>query len=90
MCYRVVALRPVLDQLRGAPPPLQGYVEAVVTVLRIDPQSPTAAFETRVLDADAEATGYMQAVFADGNGLLTYRVLEHTKVVVLYDVSWAG
>jgi predicted RNA-binding Zn ribbon-like protein len=50
--YRVVVLRTARDQLRDAPPILQGYVDGILAVLRVDPRAATAAFEVRQVDDD--------------------------------------
>jgi hypothetical protein len=48
--YRVLIRRAARDQLRGAPPLLLGYVDGILTVLRVDPEAATAAFDVRVSD----------------------------------------
>jgi hypothetical protein len=80
--YRVVAAGAVRDQLRGAPPQLQGYVAGIVAVLRVDPTAASAAFDAQCVD-DA-----CVAVFAGGRGFLTYWTLEDQQVVVLLDLTW--
>ncbi len=82
MAYRIVATQAVGEQLRGAPPQLQGYVAGIVAVLRVDPTTASAAFHARVVD-DARV-----AVFAGGRGFLSYWVLQDDKVVVLLDLTW--
>ncbi len=82
LVYRVVAARAVREQLRGAPPQLQGYVAGIVAVLRVDPTTASAAFHARAVN-DAHV-----AVFAGGRGFLSYWVLEVDEVVVLLDLTW--
>jgi len=82
LAYRIVATQAVGEQLRGAPPQLQGYVAGIVAVLRVDPTTASAAFHARVVD-DARV-----AVFAGGRGFLSYWVLQDDKVVVLLDLTW--
>jgi hypothetical protein len=84
LTYRVLATQAVRDQLRDAPPGLQGYVAGVVAVLRVDPVAVSAAFETRT-DEDART-----ALLAGGRGFLNYWVVERAKVVILLNVTWLG
>ena len=84
MAYRVIATQAVRDQLRGAPPELQGYVAGVVAVLRVDPIAVSQAFETRV-DDDVRT-----ALLAGGRGFINYWVIERRQVVILLNVSWLG
>lgn len=71
------------DQLRDAPPLLQGYVVGIVAVLRVDPVAPSAAFPVLV-----DAKGIRTIVFADGRGFLRYRVSAEHHAVVLLDLTW--
>jgi hypothetical protein len=50
--YRVVILEAARDQLRDAPPRLLGYVDGVIAVLRVDPDTATAAFDMRIVDEE--------------------------------------
>jgi hypothetical protein len=47
--YRVVILKAARAQLQDAPPILQGYVDGIIAVLRVDPLAATSAFEVRVI-----------------------------------------
>jgi hypothetical protein len=40
--YRVVILHAAREQLRGAPPLLLGYVDGILAILRVDPETATA------------------------------------------------
>jgi hypothetical protein len=83
--YRVVVLRAARDQLRGAPPILQGYVDGILAVLRVDPRAATAAFRVRVVDDD-----YREAIFAGGRGIVGYWLLEDLRTVAVVNVTWLG
>ena len=85
MLYRVVVLRAARDQLRGAPPILQGYVDGVLAVLRVDPQAATTAFEVRITDEELR-----EAIFAGGRGIIGYWLLESRQVVAVVHVTWLG
>jgi hypothetical protein len=83
--YRVVVLRTARDQLRDAPPILQGYVDGILAVLRVDPRAATAAFEVRQVDDD-----YREAIFAGGHGIVGYWLLEDSHTVAVVNVTWLG
>jgi hypothetical protein len=59
---RVVVLQAARDQLRDAPPRLLGYVDGILAVLRVDPDSATAAFDLRIIDDE-----FREATFAAGH-----------------------
>jgi hypothetical protein len=79
----IVGLR-VREQLRNAPPQLQGYVAGVVAFLRADSTAASAAFT--VLGGAEHKTVVFS--FAGGHGFLDYQVFEEQRVVVLADLIW--
>jgi hypothetical protein len=83
--YRVVVLRAAREQPCDAPPILQGYVDGILAVLRVDPGAATAAFEVRVVDDD-----YREAIFAGGRGIVGYWLLEEQRTVAVVNVTWLG
>jgi len=83
--YRVVVLQAAREQLRDAPPILQGYVDGILAVLGVDPSAATAAFEVRVVDDD-----YREAIFAGGRGIVGYWLLEDLRTVAVVNVTWPG
>ena len=82
--HRVIVGLRVREQLRDAPPQLQGYVAGVVAFLRADPTAASAAF-TVVGGAE-----YRTVIFslAGGHGFLDYQVFDEQRVVVLADLIW--
>jgi hypothetical protein len=78
-------LRAARDQLRGASPILQGYVDGILAVLRVDPQAATTAFEVRIIDEE-----FREAIFAGGRGIIGYWLLESRQVVAVVYVTWLG
>ena len=80
--YRVVATHDLRHQLLGAPPPLRGRVIGLVAALGVDPYAPSNAMHIGVV-GDALA-----AVFAGGRAVLTYRVIESRRLLVLLDLRW--
>ena len=83
MAYRVVLLRAAQDQLRDAPPLLLGYVDGILVVLRVDPETVTAAFDVRIVDDELR-----EASFGGGYGLLGFWVLKQRKIVAVTHVTW--
>jgi hypothetical protein len=83
--YRVLIRRAARDQLRGAPPLLLGYVDGILTVLRVDPEAARAAFDVRVSD-----DGLREAIFAGGRGFLDFRIRNEEQTILVYDVTWIG
>jgi hypothetical protein len=83
--YRVVVLQAAGDQLRDAPPRLLGYVDGILAVLRVDPDSATAAFDLRIIDDE-----FREAIFAAGHGLLGIWVLKDRQIVAVTHVTWLG
>jgi hypothetical protein len=83
--YRVVVLQAARDQLRDAPPRLLGYVDGILAVLRVDPDSATAAFDLRIIDDE-----FREAIFAAGHGMLGTWVLKDRQIVAVTHVTWLG
>jgi hypothetical protein len=83
--YRLVLSHRVGQQLRGAPPLLQGQFAGVTAILRIDP---TAA-STMLQIQPSRGHGWT-ATYGDGRGFLQYRVMEAQRLVVLDDWVWIG
>jgi hypothetical protein len=80
--YRVVATPGLRDRLVGAPPAVMGMVLGLVAVLRVDPYAPSNVVHIGVV-GDA-----LTGVFAAGRGVLTYRVVEARRLLVLLDLRW--
>jgi hypothetical protein len=76
--YRVLVARPLLEQLRAAPPPLRGLIAGIIAVLRIDPIAPTFAFEVRPLGET-----YRMAIVPGGRASLGFAVVADRGVVML-------
>ena len=85
MPYRVVILHAAREQLRGAPPLLLGYVDGILAVLRVDPETATAAFDVRIVDDE-----YREAIFGGGYGMLGIWVLREPQIVAVTHVTWIG
>jgi hypothetical protein len=83
--YRVVILEAARDQLRDAPPRLLGYVDGILAVVRVDPDTATAAFDMRIVDDE-----FREAVFAGGRGMLGIWVLKKRQIVAVTHVTWLG
>jgi hypothetical protein len=83
MPYRVVILQAARDQLRDAPPRLLGYVDGVLAVLRVDPDTATAAFDMRIVDDE-----FREAIYGAGHGMLGIWVLKEQQVVAVTHVTW--
>ena len=69
----------------SANPVPYGYVDGILTVLRVDPEAATAAFDVRVSD-----DGLREAIFAGGRGFLDFRIRDEEQTVLVYDVTWIG
>jgi hypothetical protein len=82
--YRVLVARPLLEQLRAAPPALRGMVAGVVAVLRIDPLAPTFAFDVRPL-----GDIYRMAIVPGGRASLGFSVLPDRGVIMLLQLLTA-
>ena len=85
MPYRVVILRAAREQLRDAPPLLLGYVDGILAVLRVDPETATAAFDVRMVDDE-----YLEAIFGGGYGMLGIWVLREQRIVAVTHATWIG
>jgi hypothetical protein len=85
MPYRVVILRAARDQLRDALPRLLGYIDGVLAVLRVDPDTPTAAFDMRIIDHECR-----EVIYAAGRGMLGIWVLKEQQIVAVTHVTWIG
>jgi hypothetical protein len=83
--YRVVVLRAARDQLRDAPPRLVGYVDGILAVLRVDPDTATTAFDLRIVDDE-----FREVISAAGHGMLWIWVLKERQVVAVTHVTWLG
>ena len=64
---------------------LQGFVDGIIAVLRVDPTAACMVLQIRQVDDDA-----WTATFGAGRGFLTYWVIHGQRVVVLLDWAWAG
>ena len=82
MAYRVIAEPAVREQLRNAPPVLQGYVAGAVALLRVDPLAASVAF-TIIDEGD-----FRTLAFPGGRGFLRYEVIEEDHAVFLVDLTW--
>jgi len=80
----VLVSRLLRERLRGAPPPLRGYLAGVVSVLRVDPYASTVAFETYAI-----GEAYRLAMFPGGHGYLGYTVVVERGTVLLTHLAWA-
>jgi hypothetical protein len=83
--YRIVILQAARDQLRDAPPRLLGYVDGVLAVLRVDPDTATTAFDMRIVDDQ-----FREAIYAAGQGMLGIWVLKEQQIVAVTHVTWIG
>jgi hypothetical protein len=82
--HQIILTRHARQQLRDAPPTLQGYVTGITAVLRVDPTTPSAALQIRQVDHDS-----WTATFGAGRGFLSYWVIQGQRAVVLLDWTWA-
>jgi hypothetical protein len=78
--YRLVLSHRVGQQLREAPPVLQGHLTGITAILRVDP---TAA--CTMLHIQPNHGGAWTATYGDGRGFLQYRVIEPQRLVVVVD-----
>jgi hypothetical protein len=85
LTFRILAVELFAAELRNCPGELQGYVGAVVAMLRVDPTTSSLACSV-VAEGEDEYT----AVFAEGRGFLRYWVPAGGDVVVLLRLVWAG
>ena len=83
--YRLVLIHRVGQQLREAPPILQGHLAGITAILRIDPTAPST-----MLQIQPTEHALWTATYGDGRGFLQYRVVEGQRLVVLLDWVWIG
>lgn len=83
--YHVVLSNRVRQQLRDAPPILQGHLSGITAILRIDPTASSTMLHIRQTDEDA-----WTAAYGEGRGFITYWVVHAQRVVVVVDWIWAG
>jgi hypothetical protein len=83
--YKVVLSNRVRGQLHDAPPILEGYLNGITAILRIDPIASSTMLHIRQTDEDA-----WTAAFGEGRGFITYWVVYEQRVVVVVDWIWAG
>ena len=83
--YKVVLSDRVRQQLHDAPPILEGYLNGITAILRIDPIASSTMLHIRQTDEDA-----WTAAYAEGRGFITYWVVYEQRVVVVVDWIWAG
>jgi hypothetical protein len=83
--YRLVISHRVGQQLREAPPVLQGHFTGITAILRIDPTAASTMLQIQPDNGDA-----WTATYGDGRGFLQYRVVEAQRLVVLLDWVWMG
>lgn len=81
--YRLVLSHRVGQQLRQAPPVLQGHLTGIMAILRIDP---TAA--STMLHIQPSCGDHWTATYQDGRGFLQYRVIQPQRLVVVLDWVW--
>lgn len=83
--YRLVLSHLVGQQLREAPPVLQGHMAGITAILRIDPTAASVMLHIQQTDTDG-----WTATYGDGRGFLQYRVVETQRLIVLLDWVWLG
>jgi hypothetical protein len=54
-------------------------------VLRVDPNTATAAFDVRIVDHE-----FREVIFAGGHGVLGIWVLKEQQIVAVTHVTWIG
>jgi hypothetical protein len=52
-------------------------------VLRVDPETVTAAFDVRIIDDE-----FREAIFGGGYGMLGFWVLKQRRIVAVTHVTW--
>ena len=82
--YQVLVTQQARQRLRQAPPLLAGSVAGIIAVLRVDPTEASMIFRRRRLSDAGWAVS-----FGAAGGLLTYRVLQAERIVVLLDLTWS-
>jgi hypothetical protein len=83
--YRLVLSHRVGQQLREAPPILQGHLAGITAILRIDPTAVSTMLQIEPNHGDD-----WTATYGDGQGFLQYRVVEAQRLVILLDWVWIG
>ena len=83
--YRLVLSHRVGQQLRQAPPLLQGHLSAITAILRVDPTAASTMLHLQPDHRDA-----WTATYGDGRGFLQYRVIQRQRLVVVTDWVWIG
>ena len=78
--YRLVLSHRVGQQLREAPPVLQGLLTGITAILRVDPTAASTMLHIQPNHGDA-----WTATYGDGRGFLQYRVIEPQRLVVVVD-----
>jgi hypothetical protein len=83
--YRLVLSHRVGQQLRGAPPVLQGHFTGITALLRVDPTAASTMLHIQPNHGDD-----WTATYGDGPGFLQYRVIQPQRLVVVVDWVWIG
>jgi hypothetical protein len=83
--YRLVLSHRVGQQLRQAPPVLQGQLTGIAAILRIDPTAASTMLHIQPSHGDR-----WTATYQDGRGFLQYRVIEPQRLVVVLHWVWIG
>jgi hypothetical protein len=81
--YRLVLSHRVGQQLREAPPVLQGHLTGITAILRIDPTAASA-----MLHIQPSRSDHWTATYQNGRGFLQYRVIQPQRLVVVLDWVW--
>jgi hypothetical protein len=81
--YRLVLSYRVGQQLREAPPVLQGHLTGITAILRIDPTAASTMLHIQPNHGDD-----WTATYEDGRGFLQYRVIQTQRLVVVLDWVW--
>ena len=61
------------------------YVDGVIAVLRVDPDTATAAFDMRIVDEE-----FREVIHAAGHGMLGIWVLKERQIVAVTHLTWLG
>jgi hypothetical protein len=83
--YRLVFSHRVGQQLREAPPALQGHLTGITAILRVDPTAASTMLHLQPNQGDD-----WTATYGDGRGFLQYRVIQPQRLVVVVDWVWIG
>jgi hypothetical protein len=71
------------QQLREAPPVLQGHLSGIMAILRVDPTAASTMAHIQPSQGDN-----WTATYGDGRGFLQYRVIQPQRLVVVADWVW--